>query len=108
MAVSKMRQTEIVSRLAEETGLNKADVQHLFEELLRLALSEVKKKGEFTVPGFGKLVKTTRRAREGRNPATGATITIPAKSTIKFRPGKAMIVALGLSGDSTTPIEPDR
>ena len=55
-----------------------------------MAASEVKKNGEFTLPGFGKLVKVTRKAREGRNPATGATIKIPTKTTVKIRVGKTM------------------
>jgi hypothetical protein len=42
------------------------------------------------LPGFGKLVKSERKAREGRNPATGETIQIPAKTTLKFRVGKGM------------------
>jgi len=48
-----------------------------------LAASEVKSNGEFMLPGFGKLVKSERKAREGRNPATGETIQIPAKTTLK-------------------------
>ena len=70
--------------------MKKADVKGMFDSLAALAASEVKKNGEFTVPGFGKLVKATRKAREGRNPATGETIKIPAKTTVKFRLGKAM------------------
>ncbi len=58
--------------------------------LQELATKEVKKNGEFTIPGFGKLVKAKRKAREGRNPATGEPIKIPAKTTVKFRIGKAM------------------
>lgn len=85
-----MTQTEIVNTLAEASGLKKADVKGMFDSLADLAAKEVKKNGEFTVPGFGKLVKATRKAREGRNPATGAVIKIPAKTTVKFRLGKAM------------------
>lgn len=85
-----MTQTEIINNLAESSGLKKTEVKGLFDSLAALATSEVKKNGEFTVPGFGKLVKATRKAREGRNPATGATIKIPAKTTVKFRLGKAM------------------
>ena len=55
-----------------------------------LATNEVKTNGEFVLPGFGKLVRSERKAREGRNPATGETIQIPAKTTLKFRVGKAM------------------
>ena len=55
----------------------------------------IKKNGEFTVPGFGKLKKTHRKARDGRNPATGAVIKIPAKTTVKFAIGKAMKDSVG-------------
>jgi DNA-binding protein HU-beta len=47
------------------------------------------KKGEFVVPGLGKLVKQKRKARMGRNPATGETIKIAAKTVLKFRIAKA-------------------
>lgn len=62
----------------------------MFDALNALAISEVKKNGEFAIPGFGKLKKTHRKARDGRNPATGAIIKIPAKTTVKFSVGKAM------------------
>jgi len=85
-----MTQTAIVSTLADKTGLKKSEVKSVFDALVDLATGEVKKNGEFTVPGFGKLKKTNRKAREGRNPATGAIIKIPAKTTVKFSVGKAM------------------
>jgi DNA-binding protein HU-beta len=55
-----------------------------------MAYKEVKKGGVFVLPGFGKLVKVSRKARMGRNPATGATIKIPAKTVVKFRVAKAV------------------
>ena len=85
-----MTQTAIVSTLADKTGLKKSEVKMVIDAMTELATVEVKKNGEFTVPGFGKLKKTNRKAREGRNPATGATIKIPAKTTVKFSVGKAM------------------
>lgn len=93
--MARMTQTEIVNALAETSGLKKTDVKGLFDATAALAATEVKKNGEFTLPGFGKLVKTTRKAREGRNPATGDVIKIPAKTTVKFRLGKAMKDAVG-------------
>ena len=54
-----------------------------------MAYSEVKTAGEFTIPGIEKLVKKNRKARMGRNPATGETISIPAKTVVKFRVAKA-------------------
>ncbi len=88
--MARLTQTEIVNALAESTGLKKTEVKGLFDEVAKLAAEEVKKNGEFTLPGFGKLVKATRKAREGRNPATGEKITIAEKTTVKFRLGKAM------------------
>ncbi len=88
--MARMTQTEIVNNLSESSGLSKKDVKTFFDGLAALATSEVKTNGEFTVPGFGKLVKATRKARDGRNPATGAVIKIPQKTTVKFRLGKAM------------------
>ena len=88
--MARMTQTAIVSTLADKTGLKKSEVKSVMDAMTELATSEVKKNGEFTVPGFGKLKKTNRKAREGRNPATGAIIKIPAKTTVKFSVGKAM------------------
>lgn len=93
--MARMTQTEIISSLAESTGAKKSDVKAMFDALASLATSEVKKNGEFTLPGFGKLKRTERKARDGRNPATGAVIRIPAKTTVKFSVGKAMKDAVG-------------
>lgn len=102
MTTAKKRttQTEIIDRLAEENGLTKNQVKEMIAALAQIAAGEVRRSGEFTLPGFGKLVKATRKAREGRNPATGETIKIAAKTTVKFRVGKAMkMAAAGLPGD---------
>lgn len=88
--MARMTQSEIIGTLADSTGMKKSDVKGFFDSLADLATREVKKNGEFTLPGFGKLKKTNRKAREGRNPATGAIIQIPAKTTVKFSLGKAM------------------
>lgn len=82
-----MTKTETVAVLAEKTGLSKADVERTLDQLAALAYSEAK--NGFIVPGLGKLVLVNRKARTGRNPATGATIQIPAKTVVKFRVAKA-------------------
>ncbi len=87
--MAKMTKAQLVTALAEKTGLSKKEVQGFFDALTDMAYSEVKKNGEFVVPGFGKMVKAKRKAREGRNPATGASIKIPAKTIVKFRLAKA-------------------
>ncbi len=87
--MAKMTKSQIMTALAEQSGLSKKDVTGLVESMVELAYKEVKKNGEFTIPGVGKLVKQKRKARMGRNPATGETIKIPAKTVVKFRVAKA-------------------
>jgi DNA-binding protein HU-beta len=86
----RMSQSEILNHFAEKTGLKRAQVKEFFDQLAELASNEVKTNGEFALPGFGKLVLSERKAREGRNPQTGETIQIPAKTTLKFRLGKSI------------------
>ena len=86
----RMTQSEVINHFAEKFELKRTQAKEIFDELANLASSEVKENGEFVLPGFGKLVRSERKAREGRNPATGDTIQIPAKTTLKFRVGKGM------------------
>ncbi len=87
--MAKMTKSQMVKTLAEKTSMSKKDVQTLLDTMVALAYKQVKTAGEFVVPGFGKLVKVKRKARQGRNPATGETISIPAKTVVKFRVAKA-------------------
>ena len=84
-----MTKAQLLDALAEKTELSKKDVNTVLDELATLAYFEVKTNGEFVVPGFGKLVKAHRKARMGRNPATGESIKIAAKTVVKFRLAKA-------------------
>lgn len=84
-----MTKSQLMSALADKTGLAKKDVVGFMDALAEMAYSEVKKDGVFVLPGFGKLVKVDRKARMGVNPATGAKIQIPAKTVVKFRLAKA-------------------
>ncbi len=82
-----MTKTQTIATLAERTGLRKADVANLLDEVANLAYQEAA--DGFLLPGLGKLVLVRRAERQGRNPATGETITIPAKNVLKFRFAKA-------------------
>jgi len=84
MALTK---SQILTKLADKTGLTKKQVGQFLEEIAALAYKEAK--NTFVLPGLGKLVLVNRKAREGRNPATGETIQIPAKKVVKFRVAKA-------------------
>ncbi|MEK6540435.1 MAG: HU family DNA-binding protein [Deltaproteobacteria bacterium] len=82
-----MTKSQIISKLAEKSGLTKKAVTGVVEDLLGLAYKEAK--NSFTIPGLGKLVLVNRKARMGRNPQTGEAIKIPAKKVVKFRVAKA-------------------
>ncbi len=87
--MAKMTKSQLMQELAAKTGHAKKDVVMILEALTNLAYVQVKKSGEFVIPGLGKLVKVHRAARQGRNPATGETIQIAAKTVVKFRVAKA-------------------
>jgi DNA-binding protein HU-beta len=87
--MAKLTKSQIMALLSEKCGMSKKDVNGVIDELVTLAYKEVKRNGEFVLPGFGKLVKVKRSARMGRNPATGESIKIPAKTVVKFRVAKA-------------------
>ncbi len=86
----RMTQTAIIRELAETTGVNNRVTKQMLEALADLAVRETKKNGVFVMPGIGRLVRAERKARTGRNPATGETIKIPAKKVVKFRVAKAV------------------
>ncbi len=91
MAAQKrlMTKGQIVSYLAGKFEVSKKAAACMIEEYAALAMAETKKKGSFVLPGIGKSVLVKRKARTGRNPATGDTIKIPAKTVVKIRPAKA-------------------
>jgi DNA-binding protein HU-beta len=84
-----MTKTELQVALAAATETNKRTAGVFLETLGTLAYKEIKKNGEFVLPGFGKLVKQKRKARMGFNPKTQQKIKIPAKTVVKFRVAKA-------------------
>ncbi|RXH54679.1 HU family DNA-binding protein [Granulicella sibirica] len=88
-AIKKMTKSELVRVVSEKMELTTKQSVALFDLLASTAIQETKKGGEFTIPGLGKLVKAQRAARIGRNPQTGESIKIKAKTTVKFRVAKA-------------------
>jgi DNA-binding protein HU-beta len=87
--IRKMTKSELVRLVAEKMELTTRQSAAFFDLLASTAIQETKKNGEFTIPGLGKLVKAQRAARLGRNPRTGESIKIKAKTAIKFRVAKA-------------------
>jgi len=89
MANTRMTQTQIVKALAAHSEVSSKVARGFLDGLAALAIAEVKKNGVFVVPGLGRLVRQDRKARMGRNPATGEAIKIAAKKVVKFRVAKA-------------------
>ena len=89
MAGKTLTKAQVVTTLSEKLDITKKDVNNFLDTLNDLAYKETKKNGAFTLPGLGKLVLVKRKARMGRNPATGEAIKIKAKTVVKFRVAKA-------------------
>jgi DNA-binding protein HU-beta len=89
MAKKPMTKSQIVAYFAKKFEVSKKTASTMIEEVAALAIAETRKNGTFVLPGIGKLVKVNRKARMGRNPATGEAIKIPAKTVVKMRMAKA-------------------
>ena len=83
----EMTKAQLVEKIATKAGITKKAAAEILDFLASIAYKEAK--NSFTLPGLGKLVLVQRKARMGRNPATGETIKIPAKKVVKFRVAKA-------------------
>jgi DNA-binding protein HU-beta len=96
MAAAKkvLTKGQVVSHFAEKFEISKKVAASMVEEFASLAIAETKKKGAFVLPGIGKSVLVKRKARIGRNPATGEEMKIPAKTVVKIRPAKAFKEAI--------------
>jgi DNA-binding protein HU-beta len=82
-----LTKSEVATQLAEAGEISKKQAQAILIAMAELAYKQAK--NSFTIPGIGKLVLVNRKARMGRNPATGEQIHIPAKKVLKFRVAKA-------------------
>ena len=91
-----MTKSQTVAALAEKAQLPKAQIERVIEDLAAIAYKEAK--NGFVIPGIGKLVLVNRKARIGRNPATGEQINIPAKTVVKFRVAKVCKEAVVSAG----------
>jgi DNA-binding protein HU-beta len=80
--------TELVSALADTTGITKAKAKEVLDAHAELLISELKETGSVQLAGIGKLKLGQRAERQGRNPSTGESITIKASKTVKFSGGK--------------------
>ncbi len=85
-----MNKTELVAAIAEQTELSKKDAEKALKAFVDVVTEELQKGEKIQLVGFGTFEVTERAAREGRNPLTGATMSIPASKAPKFKAGKAL------------------
>jgi DNA-binding protein HU-beta len=92
--VKKITQTQLVKEIAAACGITNKQAKGVLDKFVEVAIRETKKAGVCVLPGIGRLKKVERKARLGRNPATGATIKIPAKKVVKLTLSKALKEAI--------------
>ena len=85
-----MNKSQLIDAMAADAGITKAQAKKALDSFLNNVEKTLKKGGKVTLIGFGTFSAQTRKAREGRNPATGAKIKIPAKTVVKFKPGSKL------------------
>ena len=90
MAAAKLTQTQVIKELAGATGTSTKVAKQFVTSFSDLAVRETKKNGMFVIPGIGRLVRVDRKARMGRNPATGEVIKISARTRLRFTAAKAL------------------
>ena len=85
-----MNRTELISAMAENTNMTKVDVEKALKAFIDTVTEELKNGGKVQLVGFGTFEVTERAERQGRNPKTGETITIPASKSPKFKAGRSL------------------
>ena len=88
--VKKLTQTQFITELAEAVEISKKQAKAIVDKYSEIAVRETKKNGVFVLPSIGRMVRQERKARIGRNPATGEKIKIAAKKVVKFRFAKVV------------------
>jgi DNA-binding protein HU-beta len=94
-----MNKTELVQSLATATEQPQASASRSLEAFVKIVSDELAQGGEVVIPGFGSFKRADRAERSGRNPQTGAALTIPASTTVRFVPGAALKGAVNSKGD---------
>ena len=85
-----MNKTELIAEIAERAEISKKDAEKALKAFTDVVAEELKKDGKVQLVGFGTFEVSKRAAREGRNPQTGKTMSIPASKAPKFKAGKAL------------------
>lgn len=85
-----MSKHDLIRQIAERTDLTQTQAQHALDALIAVASDHLAEGRDVSLPGLGGLHLAHRQARTGRNPATGAAITVPDRTAIRFKAAKAL------------------
>ncbi len=85
-----MNKSDLIKSIADTTGVKQAEATRLVDSVFDTITGALRNQQTVTISGFGSFVAKTRAARDGRNPATGATIKIPARTAVTFKAAAAM------------------
>lgn len=89
-----MTKNELIEAIAAETGNPKKTVADIMSAAVRVSETTLKSGNDVVLGDFGKLSTAQRDAREARNPSTGATVQVPAKTVVKFKASKSLADAI--------------
>lgn len=91
-----MTKAELIRQVATDANMTLTGAEHAVNALMGVITMALRNGEDLTLQGFGTFSVKHREARTGRNPATGATIQIPASKTVGFKPGKTLKDAVSL------------
>jgi len=95
-----MNKTELIEAVATRSNTTKAQTTAMLNGLIEVIQTNMESGDNVQLVGFGTFSVTERAGREGRNPATGKSMMIPAKKVVKFKPGKTLSDAANASKSS--------
>jgi nucleoid DNA-binding protein len=93
-----MTKKDIIMRISEETNLKQVDVKEVVQRTFDIIIESLRKGGKVELRNFGIFKVKTRKGRQGRNPRTGDSVSIPDKKVVSFKPGMKMKLDVEESG----------
>ena len=97
--MAKVKKKDIANDVAHQAGVSKTDAQTIVDTVLDSLVDSLRRGEGIELRGFGTFRLHQRQSRRGRNPKTGAEVNIPARSAIRFRPGKELTESLNAAGE---------